>query len=81
MLTEVKQEPTDDYWPALPSLPSEIEIDQILRLDIKREALPFEVQERLEILKNNDRPVPPPCGCNLSINQEASYGLYYSQLG
>ena len=81
MLTEVKQEPTDDYWPALPSLPSEIEIDQILRQDIKREALPFEVQERLEILKNNDRPVPPPCGCNLSISQEASYGLYYSQLG
>ena len=47
MLSEVKQEPTDDYWPALPSLPSEIEIDQILRQDIKREALPFEVQERL----------------------------------
>ena len=65
ILTEVKQEPCDDFWSsAIPPSQSEIELDAILRRElIKRELLPFDVQEKLEMLKNNEKPSPPPCGC------------------
>jgi hypothetical protein len=60
---EVKQEPFDDYWPEIPASQSNVGLDQILRKDIKRECLPFEVQEKLQMLMINEKPVPPPCGC------------------
>ena len=63
MLTAVKQEPYDDYWPVIPQSQSEVELDAILRRDIKKELLPFDIQEKLELLKLNEKPNPPPCGC------------------
>lgn len=78
--TEIKEEP-DDFWPDLPANSSQVQLDEILRGDIKREMLSFEEQERLQMLMNNVAPVPPPCGCIQVGGREGSYGIYYNQLG
>ena len=78
--TEIKEE-VDDFWPDLPLNPSQVQLDEILRRDIKREMLPFEEQERLQNLMNNVAPVAPPCGCIQAGNREGNYGIYYNQLG
>lgn len=80
--TEIKDEP-EDFWPddGLAANPSQLQLDEILRRDIKREMLSFEEQEKLQDLMNNVAPVAPPCGCIRAGDKEGNYGIYYNQLG
>jgi hypothetical protein len=65
---ELKPETGEDIWPMVVSSQTNVHIDELLRKGIKREALPFEMQDLLQMLLNNEKPVQPPCGC-LQIGQ------------
>lgn len=65
---EFKPETGEDIWPMVASSQTKVHIDELLRKGIKREALPFEMQDFLQMLLNNVKPMQPPCGC-LQIGQ------------
>ena len=87
MLTTIKSEPVEerfefkpetgeDIWPLVAPSQTLLNIDEILRNGIKREILPFDMQDRLQMLMNNEKPVQPPCGC-LQIGQSKLLYLIY----
>ncbi len=75
LLATIKSEPGEegfeageDIWPMVATFQTHLHIDEILRKGIKREILPFEMQDRLMMLMYNKKEVQPPCGC-LQIGQ------------
>lgn len=73
LLATIKSEPGEegfeageDIWPMVATFQTHLHIDEMK--GIKREILPFEMQDRLMMLMYNKKEVQPPCGC-LQIGQ------------